>query len=45
MCANFIWKSKFHNMSWEDVCKTKSEGGLGIKRIEEIAKSVAVKLL
>lgn len=32
-------------MSWDNVCKTKSEGGLGIKRIKDIAKATAVKML
>lgn len=43
--ATFIWKSNAHKMSWEDVCKNKSEGGFGIHRIEEVAKVIAVKLL
>lgn len=32
-------------MSWDDVCKTKGEGGLGIKKLEDITKSTAIKLL
>lgn len=31
-------------MNWDDVCKTKNEGGLGIKIIEDLAEAVAVKL-
>lgn len=45
VCSNFLWKSKSHNMSWNDVCKTKSEGGLGIKKIEDLAVATATKLL
>jgi hypothetical protein len=45
LCANFLWKSKSHKMSWDEVCKTKNEGGLGIRKIEDIAKSIAAKLL
>lgn len=45
ICANFIWKSKAHKMCWDDVCKTKNEGGLGIRKNDEVAKAVAVKLI
>lgn len=45
ICANFMWKSKAHKVNWDDVCKTKSEGGYGIRRIDEMAKAVVVKLL
>lgn len=45
LCANFLWKSKTHKMSWEDACKTKSEGGFGIRKIEDLSKAVVVNLL
>lgn len=45
LCANFIWKSKAHKMCWDDVCKSKNQGGLGIRKIKDIAKAVAVKLV
>lgn len=32
-------------MCWDDVYKTKNEEGLGIRRIDEVAKAVAIKLL
>lgn len=32
-------------MSWDDVCKPKDEGGLVIRKIDDIAKTVAVKLV
>lgn len=32
-------------MNWSNVCKTKSEGGQRIRRIEDLTKAVAVKLL
>lgn len=45
LCANFVWNSKAHKISWDDVCKTKDEGGLGIRKTEEIAKIVVIKLI
>jgi hypothetical protein len=45
LCANFLWKSKAHQMKWEEVCRTKSEGGFGIRKIEDISKAVATNLL
>lgn len=45
ICADFIWKSKVHKMNWNDVCKCKQEGGLGINKLEDTAKAVAIKLV
>lgn len=44
-CANFLWKYKAHQMKWEEVCRTKTEGGFGIRKIEDISKAVATNLL
>ncbi|CAM8905911.1 unnamed protein product [Rhodiola kirilowii] len=40
-CASFLWKGSGgkrggHLVKWEDVCKSKEEGGLGLKDIEKI---------
>lgn len=40
MCASFLWKNRTTSasgarVSWEDICKPKNEGGLGIRRLEE----------
>lgn len=43
--ASFIWKSKAHKMNQDDVYKTKNEGGFGIRRIDDIIKAMAVKLV
>lgn len=32
-------------MCWDDVYKTTNEGGLGIRKTDEIGKTVAIKLL
>lgn len=45
ICTNLLWKSKSHSMSWEDMCKTKREGGFGIRKIEDIGKSISIKLI
>lgn len=31
-------------MSWDNVCKTKGEGGLAIRRFDDVMKAVAIKL-
>ncbi|XP_043697430.1 uncharacterized protein LOC122648259 [Telopea speciosissima] len=41
MFSNFLWSGpslerKTHFISWDAVCKPKSEGGLGIKRVKEM---------
>lgn len=43
ICASFIWKSKSHKMPWEDVCKTKEEGRIGIRRLSDVAKAINIK--
>lgn len=45
ICANFLWNSKAHKIYWDDVCKTKTEGGLGVRIIDEVTKAMAIKLL
>lgn len=44
-CANFLWKSKIHKLRWDDVCKPKNKGGLGIKSLDDTVKAVAIKLV
>lgn len=45
MYANFMWKFKSQKMSWDDVYKTKNKGGLGIRRLDDIAKEISIKLV
>ena len=45
---NFIWqgggqKRKYHLVKWEVICKSKKKGGLGIKDISEMKKSLLCK--
>ena len=42
--ANFIWIKNMHAWSWNSICKPKSEGGLGIRKIQDINKSAGLKL-
>lgn len=32
-------------MEWDDVCKTRNEGGLGLRRSDDVAKVIAIKLV
>ncbi|VFQ88357.1 unnamed protein product [Cuscuta campestris] len=31
LCRSFLWGSKFYKVAWDDICKPKEEGGLGIR--------------
>jgi len=33
MFSNFICNSKMHGWNWHDICRTKEEGEVGIRRI------------
>jgi hypothetical protein len=43
ICANFLWKGKVHSLSWENICKPKKEGGLGLRPIKELCQSAGMK--
>ncbi|VFQ78803.1 unnamed protein product [Cuscuta campestris] len=32
ICRTFLWGSKFCKVAWEDICKPKDEGGLGLNQ-------------
>lgn len=32
-------------MPWDEVCKTAEKGGLGIRKLDQIAKTAAIKLV
>ncbi|GAV67127.1 hypothetical protein CFOL_v3_10636 [Cephalotus follicularis] len=45
---NFLWtgqelKSTSHKVSWEEVCKPKTEGGLRIRNLQDWNKAAATK--
>ena len=43
--ANFLWKGGIHAYSWTNICKPKVEGGVGIRRIQEINEAAGLKLI
>ena len=48
MCASFLWKNNTTSaagarVSWENICKPKNEGGLGIRRLEEVQQVFELK--
>jgi len=42
--SNFLWNNKMPAWSWAGICKTKKEGGLGIRRISDINAASGIKL-
>lgn len=47
---NFFWKDYIHNnknrlytLAWDKICRPKSEGGLGIRRIEDVNATFLAK--
>ncbi|KAG7533326.1 hypothetical protein ISN45_Aa08g009650 [Arabidopsis thaliana x Arabidopsis arenosa] len=50
MCSAFLWSGSPNNHSkskvaWEDLCVPKQEGGLGIRRLHEVARVFALSLI
>ncbi|XP_077215844.1 uncharacterized protein LOC143850484 [Tasmannia lanceolata] len=50
LMRDFIWsgpdlKKKIHTVSWNDICLLKCEGGLGLRKIEQINTALQIKLL
>ena len=43
--ANFLWNGKVHAWSWESICRLKSEGGLGVRRIAYVCSAAGIKLV
>lgn len=41
--SNFLWKSRIHSVSWETICRPKSEGGLGIRSMSDICQASTAK--
>lgn len=41
--ANFLWKGRMHTLSWGEICKPKSEGGLGIRRVKDLCDAAGLK--
>jgi hypothetical protein len=43
--GNFLWKDSLHTISWGDICKLKSEAGLGIMRVQDMCKAAGLKMV
>ncbi|CAH2036045.1 unnamed protein product, partial [Thlaspi arvense] len=48
LCAAFLWKNTTHSaagarVAWEEICKPKSEGGLGIRLLADFEKVFRLK--
>ncbi|VFQ98950.1 unnamed protein product [Cuscuta campestris] len=44
-CRDFLWGSKFAKVAWSDICKPKTEGGLGLKDAGKWNDALLCKLL
>jgi hypothetical protein len=49
LMRNFIWGSaeenqSWHSVSWDNICKPKNQGGLGIRRIKHYNQALLMKL-
>jgi len=43
--ANFLWKGKMHAISWNELCRPKLEGGVGIRKIQDVNAAAGLKLI
>lgn len=44
LARQFLWGDKLHMVAWDRVTTSKSEGGLGIRRAQEMNKALIAKL-
>lgn len=45
MCADFFWKGKLHKITWDNLCKPKLEGGVGLWKFSDLNSTPRVELL
>ena len=50
LCSDFLWwgpelNNRKAKVSWADICSTKQEGGLGIRRLKEVNTVIFLKLI
>jgi len=43
LCANFVWKGKMHTWAWDSLCRSKSGGGMGLRRAQGINNVAELK--
>ncbi|KAJ6843968.1 uncharacterized protein M6B38_295310 [Iris pallida] len=44
LCADFLWRGGMHAISWEQLCRPRKEGGVGLRPLLEIREASALKL-
>lgn len=49
LCREFLWgdtddKKRVHLVNWNDVCKTKNSGGLGLRKAADFNQALRAKL-
>ncbi|KAJ6793872.1 Uncharacterized protein M6B38_234015 [Iris pallida] len=44
LCADFLWRGGMHAVSWEQLCRPRKEGGVGLRPLLEIREASALKL-
>lgn len=44
LSRSFVWGSGQHLVSWEKVCKPKTEGGLGIRKSRDMNRALIAKV-
>ncbi|KAJ6794693.1 Uncharacterized protein M6B38_230205 [Iris pallida] len=44
ICADFIWRGGMHAISWDQLCRPREEGGVGLRPLHAVRKVACVKM-
>ncbi|KAJ6795099.1 Uncharacterized protein M6B38_227070 [Iris pallida] len=44
ICAKFIWHGGIHAISWEQLCRPRKEGGVGLRSLVSVREAAGIKL-
>ncbi|KAJ6836362.1 uncharacterized protein M6B38_328180 [Iris pallida] len=44
LCADFIWRGGMHAISWDQLCRPREEGGVGLRSLHTVRKAACVKM-
>ncbi|KAJ6809410.1 uncharacterized protein M6B38_160565 [Iris pallida] len=44
ICADFIWRGGMHAISWDQLCRPREEGGVGLRPLHAVMKAACVKM-
>ncbi|KAJ6835850.1 uncharacterized protein M6B38_329970 [Iris pallida] len=44
ICSNFIWRGGIHAISWDQLCRPREEGGVGLRPFQEVRKAACMKM-